>query len=194
MQVVNYQREVYYMSELINKLSAMNTDKSVEKVEVVNEIKAFIKESDYDLVELDDSRPWGAFFKLDNDNADSFVAEFFPGLSPTEARLGNDELELSPKILLVSPDQQLSWQYHNRRAELWAFLNEGAIRRSHMDEQSDIEIINGGEIIKLATYERHRLIGHAALYTIVAEIWQHTDLNNPSTEDDIIRLHDHYGR
>lgn len=172
----------------------MNTDKAVEKAEIVKEITGYIQEADYNLVELDDSRPWGAFFKLDNNNADRFVTEFFPGMSPAEARLGNDKLELSPKILLVSPDQELSWQYHNRRAELWAFLNEGAIKRSQTDQQGDVEVIKGGEIIKLATAERHRLIGRTALYTIVAEIWQHTDTNEPSTEDDIIRLQDNYGR
>lgn len=182
------------MSELKNNLSEINTDKTVEKQQIVAEINELINASDYNLVELDDSRPWGAFFKLNNSDADKFVTEFFPEISLNEARLGNDQLELSPKILLVSPDQELSWQYHNRRAELWAFLNEGAVKRSLNDEQGETEVINGGEIVKLATAERHRLIGRTALYTIVAEIWQHTDPNMPSSEDDIIRLHDNYGR
>lgn len=182
------------MSELKNNLSEINTDKTIEKRQIVAEINELINASDYNLVELDDSRPWGAFFKLNNSDADKFVTEFFPEISLNEARLGNDQLELSPKILLVSPDQELSWQYHNRRAELWAFLNEGAVRRSLDDEQGKTEVINGGEVIKLATAERHRLIGRTALYTIVAEIWQHTDPNMPSSEDDIVRLQDNYGR
>jgi mannose-6-phosphate isomerase-like protein (cupin superfamily) len=181
------------MSELKNNLSEINTNKTVEKRQIVKQINEYINQADYHMVELDDSRPWGAFFKLDNGDADRFVTEFFPEISLHEARLGNDQLELSPKILLVSPDQELSWQYHNRRAELWAFLNEGAVKRSLNDEQGETEIINGGEVIKLATTERHRLIGRDT-YTIVAEIWQHTDPNMPSNEDDIIRLQDNYGR
>ena len=32
------------------------------------------------------------------------------------------------------------------------------------------------------------------LLSIVAEIWQHTDKNNPSDEEDIIRVQDNFGR
>lgn len=186
--------ESYVVSELKNNLSKINTDKSVEKSQIVKEISRSINEANYNLVELDDSRPWGAFFKLDNGDADRFVTEFFPEISLDEARLGNEQLELSPKILLVSPSQELSWQYHNRRAELWVFLNEGAVKRGLTDEQGELEVINGGEVIKLATAERHRLIGRTAHYTIVAEIWQHTNHDIPSNEGDIVRLDDKYGR
>ena len=31
-------------------------------------------------------------------------------------------------------------------------------------------------------------------FGVVAEIWQHTDLNNPSDENDIVRIQDDYGR
>ena len=53
--------------------------------------------------------------------------------------------------------------------------------------------LNSGNQIKLAVGERHRLIG-LNNYAVVAEIWQHTDKNFPSNEDDIIRLKDDYGR
>jgi hypothetical protein len=29
---------------------------------------------------------------------------------------------------------------------------------------------------------------------VIAEIWQHTDANHPSDEDDIIRVQDDFGR
>lgn len=29
---------------------------------------------------------------------------------------------------------------------------------------------------------------------VVAEIWQHTDKDNPSNEDDIVRVQDDFGR
>jgi hypothetical protein len=31
-------------------------------------------------------------------------------------------------------------------------------------------------------------------YAVVAEIWQHTDINNPSDEDDIVRWQDDFER
>lgn len=41
--------------------------------------------------------------------------------------------------------------------------------------------------------ERHRLIGLDS-WGIVAGIWQHTDPENASDEDDIVRLQDDFGR
>jgi mannose-6-phosphate isomerase len=31
-------------------------------------------------------------------------------------------------------------------------------------------------------------------YAVVAEIWQHSDADNPSDENDIVRLQDDFGR
>jgi hypothetical protein len=50
-----------------------------------------------------------------------------------------------------------------------------------------------GDQIKLTQGERHRLIGLDD-YGVVAEIWQHTDKNNPSDEEDIVRVQDDFGR
>ena len=41
--------------------------------------------------------------------------------------------------------------------------------------------------------ERHRLVGLDKI-GVVAEIWIHTDLNNPSDENDIVRISDDYKR
>ncbi len=51
-----------------------------------------------------------------------------------------------------------------------------------------------GEIIKLKVGERHRLVGLPGGWGAVAEIWQHTDPDNPSNEEDIVRLKDDYNR
>jgi hypothetical protein len=48
-------------------------------------------------------------------------------------------------------------------------------------------------VITLKKGERHRLIGLSG-WGKVAEIWQHTEPDNPSDEDDIIRLQDDFGR
>lgn len=67
------------------------------------------------------------------------------------------------------------------------------IRRSFTDEQGETEILKTGDIVELAQGERHRLIGLDD-YAVIAEIWQHSDSDNPSDEEDIVRVSDDYGR
>jgi hypothetical protein len=67
------------------------------------------------------------------------------------------------------------------------------IVRSENDTQNEIEIFNEGDQIRLKQGERHRLIG-LDNFAIIAEIWQHADPNNPSDEEDIVRVQDDFGR
>ncbi|MBM3210487.1 phosphoheptose isomerase [Candidatus Saccharibacteria bacterium] len=150
--------------------------------------------NDYEVVEVESAKPWGAYLRFNNQNANKFIAEFFPGLSPEDARLGNSEAELSPKILLVSPGQRLSWQYHDRRAERWTFLTDGAYCKSSTNEEVEPMVAVKGEVVQFKTGERHRLIGRENEYTLVAEIWQHTDPDTLSDENDIVRVQDDYRR
>ena len=102
--------------------------------------------------------------------------------------------KLSPKILIVKPAARLSWQYHNRRAEIWqVYKGSAGIIISDTDIENEMQVFNERDQIVLKQGERHRLIGLND-YSIVAEIWQHTDKNNPSDEDDIIRVQDDFGR
>jgi len=104
------------------------------------------------------------------------------------------EGRLSPKILIVNPNSRLSWQFHYRRKEIWrVYKNSVGIFRSMDNNQNEMEILNEGDIIKFQTEERHRLVG-LSNFGVVAEIWIHTDLNNPSDEQDIVRLQDDYSR
>ncbi|MEP6512332.1 MAG: hypothetical protein ABJA79_00590 [Parafilimonas sp.] len=139
----------------------------------------------------DISRPWGGFFVLDETQAEKFIQLYFPQLSLQEVSITN---KLSPKILIVAPHKRLSWQYHFRRAELWRVVKGPvAVAKNDTDEQKDMHVYKDGEFITLKQGERHRLIGLND-YGIVAEIWQHTDADNPSDEDDIVRLQDDFGR
>ena len=61
------------------------------------------------------------------------------------------------------------------------------------DEQPAPLTVPVGETIQFGTETRHRLIG-AYNWGIVAEIWQHTDADNPSDESDIVRVEDDFGR
>ena len=57
---------------------------------------------------------------------------------------------------------------------------------------SDLIINEGGQLV-LQQGERQPLIGLDD-YSVVAEIWQHTDATHPSDEDDIIKVQDDFGR
>lgn len=182
------------MTQLPLLLKQTPIDNDQPKHTVVKEIRDAIIKSGYEIVELNDQKPWGAYFRLNSDKVNLFLEDFFQGLSLEDARLGHKDAELSPKILLVAPHQRLSWQYHNRRAERWAFLTSGAFNRSHDDEEGELQQASPNDIVQFAQSERHRLIGMADQYVIVAEIWQHSDQSLMSDEDDIVRLQDDYNR
>jgi len=155
--------------------------------EIENTIKSFgftIKSSDFE-------RPWGGFLVIDEEQAQEFSNKFFEGLDVNTLKIGG---KLSPKILIVKPNARLSWQYHNRRAEIWQIYKGSAgIVRSNSDEENEMKEYKEGDQIVLQQGERHRLIGLDD-FCVVAEIWQHTDANHPSDEDDIIRVQDDFGR
>tara|TARA_B100000795_G_C22703560_1_gene400654 strand:+ start:55 stop:543 length:489 start_codon:yes stop_codon:yes gene_type:complete len=139
----------------------------------------------------DHSRPWGGFFVIQEEDAQRFSNIYFDGFDIDILRKAG---KLSPKILLVKPKARLSWQYHHRRGETWRVL-EGPVGviRSFDDNQKAMITHNSGDVITLKKGERHRLIGLES-WGVVAEFWQHTDAQNPSNEDDIVRLQDDYAR
>lgn len=165
-----------------------------EKDTVSKAIEDSLRVDSYNVVEINIDKPWGAYFRISSLQAEKFIHQFFPGLTLEEAQLGVSGAELSPKILLVSPSQRLSWQYHDRRAERWTFLTEGAYNKSVNNDPGDVVLARSGDVVQFLQSERHRLVGGNARYTVVAEIWQHTDISQPSDEDDIVRLIDDYQR
>lgn len=172
----------------------LSADRNKEAV-VADIVKTLHDDMGYDFFEINDTKPWGAYFRIVDEQADRFVEQFFPGLTPEEARMGRDGVELSPKWLLVTPEQRLSWQKHDRRAERWHCLaGKGGYHKSMTDEQGEVVAFEPGDIVQFEEGERHRLVGGKDSYLLVAEIWQHTDPENPSNEADIIRLADDYSR
>ena len=145
----------------------------------------------FTIVYNDFERPWGGFLVIKENQAQEFSNKFFEGIDVSTLRIGG---KLSPKILIVKPNARLSWQYHNRRAEIWQIYKGSAgIVRSNSDTENEMKVYTEGDQIILQQGERHRLIGLSD-YSVVAEIWQHTDKNNPSDEEDIIRVQDDFGR
>jgi len=137
-------------------------------------------------------KPWGGFYVLDENDAARFAQYFFP---EDAAAMLTKKNKLSPKILVVAPGKRLSWQYHFRRAEIWKLIaGRAGVVISDTDAEKDLKEIGMGEIIRLKVGERHRLVGLSSGWGAVAEIWQHTDPNHPSDEDDIVRLQDDFKR
>jgi mannose-6-phosphate isomerase-like protein (cupin superfamily) len=159
--------------------------------EVFSEIEQDIKSLNFIISSKDSNRPWGGFLVIDESQAQEFSNKFFEGIDVNTLKIGG---KLSPKILIVKPNARLSWQYHNRRAEIWqVYKGTAGIIRSDSDEENEMEVYNEGDQIILKQGERHRLIGLNET-SVVAEIWQHTDSTHPSDEDDIIRVQDDFGR
>ncbi len=182
------------MSELRQHFKNYTAPKELKKAVVVEGIQSDFELAGYTIVEVNVDKPWGAYLRIANNQADDFVADFFPSLTPEQARLGINGVELSPKILIVSPGHRLSWQYHDRRAERWMFVTEGRFNKSQTDEPGETRTAEVGDVLQFQQAERHRLIGLDDSYVVVAEIWQHADSNELSDEEDIVRLSDDYER
>ena len=150
-----------------------------------------IIEKGFQIISKDFERPWGGFLVIDESQAQDFANTFFDGINVETLKIGG---KLSPKILIVSPNSKLSWQYHHRRAEIWrVFKGKVGISRSFDNIEKPVKILNEKDQIKLKKGERHRLIGLDD-FAVVSEIWQHTDPDYPSDENDIVRISDDYGR
>lgn len=163
----------------------------VDKTELFNQIQEKLDGLGFSIESIDQSRPWGGFFVIDESQAQKFANEFFDGLDTQELKISG---KLSPKILIVGPNKRLSWQYHHRRAEIWRVIRgEVGVVTSPDDDEHELKILKEGDFIRLSQGQRHRLVGLAE-YGVVAEIWQHTDAVNPSDEDDIVRVQDDFGR
>lgn len=172
----------------------INIDFSLKasKAQVMKAVESYLSEVELTVASHDFSRPWGGFFVIDETQADRFIKLYFPHLQAKDLTISG---KLSPKILIVEPGQRLSWQYHHRRAEIWKLVGGVAgVVTSHTDVQGEVKKLSIGEIIQLKQGQRHRLIGLAEGWGMIAEIWQHTDANKPSDEDDIVRVQDDFGR
>ncbi len=160
-------------------------------MDYLHKIENEIKGLGFDIISKDFERPWGGFLVINDKQAQEFGNKFFDGIDIESLKI---EGKLSPKILIVKPNSKLSWQYHRRREEIWkVFRGKVGISRSYDNNQNPIVKLDEGSQVKLVKGERHRLIGLDD-YAVLAEIWQHTDSNNPSDENDIVRLEDDYGR
>jgi mannose-6-phosphate isomerase-like protein (cupin superfamily) len=161
-----------------------------EKQKTFSDVQQYLERNQLGIKHVDTSRPWGGFFVIEEEDATKFLDHFFSSLDKTSLLQG----KLSPKMLLVEPGKKLSWQYHHRRAEIWKLVEGRAgVVRSDTDDEQELTVLHPGQIIELSQGERHRLVGLDE-WGVIAEIWMHTQPENPSDEDDIVRVQDDFGR
>jgi len=162
-----------------------------EKAAVMASVEKYLSASGFSVASRDFNRPWGGFFVLDEAQAKEFGQLYFPGIELSTLKISG---KLSPKILMVEANKRLSWQYHHRRAEIWKLVaGTAGVVTSESDEEGPVQRLAIGKIIRLKQGQRHRLVGLEG-WGMIAEIWQHTDANHPSDEDDIVRVQDDFDR
>ena len=96
-------------------------------------IKNEVKDLGFLIIDEDFDRPWGGFFKIDESQSQKFVHTLI------SKEINVNQLKISPKILIVEPNQRLSWQYHDRRKEIWkVYRNNIGVIRSLTNFQNNL--------------------------------------------------------
>lgn len=88
------------------------------------------------------------------------------------------------KILEIHAGEQVSYQYHHHRSELWIPLDEGACVRL----EDNVIHPKSMEPVFIPQGAKHQLIGETQDYRILEISFGNFD------EEDIVRLDDKYGR
>ena len=169
----------------------LEISRDLNKQQIFSLVKDFLERNEFNIINCDETRPWGGFFVIDESQSEKFIEYFFKNVPESKPEFTS---KLSPKILIVEKAKRLSWQYHHRRSEIWKVIGGNAeVVTSDSDEEMNRQTKKKGEIIILKQGERHRLIGTDD-WGIIAEIWQHTQPDYPSDESDIVRVQDDFGR
>ena len=91
------------------------------------------------------------------------------------------------KQLIVNPEQKLSYQYHDKRAEVWTIVAGSAT--IILDDEKVFR--NYGETIRIPKGSKHRIINEDKFKNLeIIEVQHGTYFG----EDDIVRIEDGYNR
>ena len=149
--------------------------------------ESFLSDNNLHVVSKVFSKPWGGYFVIDENQSKKFLNLFFN-------KSIDLSLKISPKVLVIRPNKRLSWQYHNRRSEIWSVIKGNIlVSKSENDNEGNLIKLKKKDQIKINNKIRHRITGTND-FALVAEIWIHTDKNNFSDENDIVRLQDDFNR
>mgnify|MGYP003136912071 FL=1 len=97
-----------------------------------------------------------------------------------------DEDYCKVKRIIVKPGQRLSYQYHNKRSEVWVIVKGRAMIT--LDEGTNL--YGSEDVINIPVGMKHRVENDGKEDLIFIE----TQTGTYFGEDDIIRLSDDYGR
>lgn len=135
--------------------------------------------------------PWGSYIRMTEGSLPAFIDAYWSDMAE-EIAAGTHRLD--PKLLLIAPASRLSLQYHQRRHEHWRVLAGPAKIILGPDGTTLQEkVFNTGETVEIPCGYWHRIAGLSG-WSVVAEIWEHTNPENPSDEEDIIRVEDDFSR
>ena len=109
-----------------------------------------------------EKRPWGAFFVL------------------------SDEKDFKIKKIEVNPSKRLSYQFHNKRSELWYILKGVGIVTIN-DKKQDFK---KDDVIIIPKESKHRIENNGNDVVVFIEI----QTGSYFGEDDIVRIKDDYNR
>tara|TARA_Y100000385_G_C12834173_1_gene525893 strand:- start:183 stop:536 length:354 start_codon:yes stop_codon:yes gene_type:complete len=109
-----------------------------------------------------EKRPWGAFFVL------------------------SDEKDFKIKKIEVNPSKRLSYQFHNKRSELWYILKGVGIVTIN-DKKTEVK---KGSIVKIKKLEKHRIENNGSKTLTFIEV----QTGSYFGEDDIVRIQDDFDR
>jgi mannose-6-phosphate isomerase-like protein (cupin superfamily) len=181
---------VCYDKSYMEKIYEFNT-LSKDKVVVFQQAARILLSRGFKLIDIDITKPWGFYLSVDESQTPDFIKEFYDGAELKEV---DTSLPLRPKFLGIAPNQRLSWQYHHRRSEVWRTLaGEYQLVTSATDTEQTRQNVKKGDVVAIPQGRRHRGVGLNE-WALIAEIWQHTDHSNPSSEEDIVRVQDDFGR
>lgn len=147
-------------------------------------------------LELDEAqsapdKPWGSYLRISEHSLPAYIDAYW---SDMKAKIKTGDSRLDPKLLLVAPGARLSLQYHHRRSEKWRVLS-GPVKIVLGPDGTTLEenVYNAGDTAEIPCGYWHRIAGLSG-WSVVAEIWEHTNPENPSDEEDIVRVEDDFSR
>ena len=97
-----------------------------------------------------------------------------------------DESNYKLKKIEVNPGHRLSYQYHNKRSEVWTIVK--GYGEVIIDGQ--IEEVNYGDCIKIDVGAKHRIKNTSDSTLVFIEV----QTGSYFGEDDIVRIEDDYNR
>ncbi|MEO6819769.1 MAG: hypothetical protein ABI266_01505, partial [Ginsengibacter sp.] len=133
----------------------LKMDGNASKKEVFEAIEKYLLSEGFNIIDSDESRPWGGFYVIDEKQSNKFIKLF---LNDVKEAQQNGSGKISPKILIVENGKRLSWQYHHRRSEVWKVIyGTAGVVISNTDEERPLQAKSKGDVIVLGEGERHRL-------------------------------------